>query len=231
MGYHNKSNKDSEMDEPMVWLTQKYDRSPAELLWVNSDRWGPVKGQLLNISYGFGRIYLTPHEVVNGVAQGGVSALRIPDLPSGSMRGRFHPGDGQLYTAGLFAWASSRQDRPGGFWRIRYTGKELMQPVGLQASKEGMKITFSDLLASDQDFKSLKVIKWHIKRSGRYGSKHEGESSMKIESVKVLSDKKSIFIKLADMKPTRGMEILGTVRSASGKVFPIKISNTVNVLK
>ena len=231
MGYHDKTNKDSEMDEPMVWLTQKYDRSPAELLWVDSDRWGPVKGQLLNISYGFGRIYVTPHEIVDGVAQGGVSALRIPDLPSGSMRGRFHTGDGQLYTAGLFAWASSRQEKPGGFWRIRYTGKEVMQPVALNASKEGLKITFSDPLGTEQNFSKLKVVKWHIKRSGRYGSKHEGEGQMKIESVKVLSDKKSIFIKIQDMKLTRGMEVSGSIRSASGKEFPIKISNTVNVIK
>ena len=231
MGYHNKSNKDSEMDEPMVWLTQKYDRSPAELLWVDSEKWGPLKGQLLNISYGYGRMYVTPHEIVDGVAQGGVSALRIPDLPSGSMRGRFHPGDGQLYTAGLFAWASNRQDRPGGFWRIRYTGREVMQPVGLNATKEGIKITFSDPLGSEQDFSKLQVIKWHINRSSRYGSNHEGEGPMKVESVKVLSDNKSIFIKIQDMKLTRGMEISGTVKSASGKEFPIQISNTVNILK
>ena len=82
MGFHDKSNKDSEMEEPLVWLTQKYDRSPAELLWVDSDHWGPLKGSLLNISYGYGRIYVVPHEIVDGIAQG----RRIRFTNSGSSK-------------------------------------------------------------------------------------------------------------------------------------------------
>lgn len=230
MGYHDKSAKDSEMDEPLVWLTQKYDRSPAELLWVNSDKWGPVKNSLINLSYGFGRIYVVPHEKANNTLQGGVSALRIPDMPTGTMRGRFHPVDGQLYTAGLFAWASSRQEKAGGFWRIRYTGKVVMQPTVLNVTKKGIKITFSDKLSSTQDFTKLSISTWHIKRTKNYGSKHINQSQLKVKMTKVLPDQKSIFIEVEGMKVTRGMEILGSIRSENGKVFPINISNTVNVL-
>ena len=230
MGYHDKSEKDSEMDEPLVWLTQKYDRSPAELLWVNSDKWGPLKGSLLNLSYGYGSIFVVPHETVNGTMQGGVSALRIDDMPTGTMRGRFHPVDGQLYTAGLFAWASSQQERAGGFWRVRYTGQEVMQPTALNVSKKGIKITFSDKVSSRQDFSQLEVSTWHINRSKNYGSKHENEVKLKVRSATVLPDQKSIFIELEGMKVTRGMEISGSIRSAGGKEFTINISNTINEL-
>ena len=230
MGYHNKSDKDSEMIEPLVWLTQKYDRSPAELLWVNSDKWGPLKNSLINLSYGFGRIYVVPHETVSGTMQGGISALRIDDMPTGTMRGRFHPQDGQLYTAGLFAWASSRQERAGGFWRVRYMGKEVMQPVELKATLKGIRVTFSDPISSKQDFSQLKVSIWHIERSKGYGSKHENEEELKIKSVKVLPDQKSIFIEIENIKVTRGMEISGSIKSASGKAFSINISNTINAL-
>ena len=66
MGYHDRSNADSEMEQPLVWSTNGFDRSPAELLWVTSDRWGPIEGSLLNISYGMGQTFVAPHEKVAG---------------------------------------------------------------------------------------------------------------------------------------------------------------------
>ena len=86
------------MKQPLCWITNEFDRSPAELLWVTTDKWGPLKGSLLNTSYGMGKIFVVPHETVSGQAQGGMSALPLPPFPTGIMRGRFHPTDGQLYT-------------------------------------------------------------------------------------------------------------------------------------
>ena len=129
-GYHDVTDSaDSAMEQPMCWITNAFDRSPAELLWVDSEKWGPLNGALLNLSYGYGRVYVVPHEVVDGQVQGGLSPLPIPDAPTGLIRGRFHPVDGQLYTCGMFAWAGSRQ-QPGGFYRIRYTGENTFVPVG-----------------------------------------------------------------------------------------------------
>ena len=61
------------------------------------------------------------------------------------MRGRFHPIDGQLYCCGMFAWAGN-QIKPGAFYRVRYTGKAVHLPIGLNATKTGMMITFSGAL-------------------------------------------------------------------------------------
>src|SRR5439155_24189395 len=97
-GYHDRlSSADSDMEQPLVWITNEMDRSPGELLWVTSDKWGLLKGSLLNISYGTGRIFVVPHEKIRGRLQGGVVQLPIPDFPTGTMRGRFHPGNGRLY--------------------------------------------------------------------------------------------------------------------------------------
>ena len=63
--------------------------------------------------------------------QGGMIELPIPQFPTGVMRGRFHPVDGQLYLCGMFAWAGSRT-QPGGFYRLRYTGKPVHLPVDLR---------------------------------------------------------------------------------------------------
>ncbi|MGB1789417.1 MAG: hypothetical protein ACPHP2_08650, partial [Limisphaerales bacterium] len=77
-----------------------------------------------------GYVYVIMEEKVNGRAQGGV--VRIPDFdfPTGVMRGRFHPGDGQLYACGLFGWAGNKT-RPGGFYRLKHTGKPVHVPVAI----------------------------------------------------------------------------------------------------
>ena len=119
---------------------------PGELIWVPEDAdWGALNGSLLNLSYGMGRIFLVPHEKLpDGRMQGGMISLGM-DFPTGTMRGRFHPKDGQLYTSGMFAWAGNkRQD--GGLYRIRATGKEANLPTGLRAVKDGIILSFTDPL-------------------------------------------------------------------------------------
>ena len=136
-GYHDVTDpSDAAMEPPVCWITNAFDRSPAELVRVTSDAWGPLKGSLLNLSYGNGKVFVVPHETVDGVMQGGMCALPIPSLPTGVMRGRFHPKDGQLYACGMFAWAGN-QTAPGGFYRIRATGKPMFLPTGLHATKNG----------------------------------------------------------------------------------------------
>ena len=92
--------------QPMVWITNAKDRSPAELLWVPKNAWGPLGGSLLNLSYGTGRLFVVPHEEVDGQWQGAVCELPMPAFPTGIMRGRFG-ADGALYACGMFAWAGN----------------------------------------------------------------------------------------------------------------------------
>ena len=57
-GYHDATDSSDEATEqPLCWITKSFDRSPSELLWVDSDAWGPLKGSLLNFSYGYGKVY------------------------------------------------------------------------------------------------------------------------------------------------------------------------------
>ena len=39
-----KDSSDAAMVPPLTWVDSEVDRSPAELLWVDSDKWGPLKG-------------------------------------------------------------------------------------------------------------------------------------------------------------------------------------------
>lgn len=231
-GYHDVTDSSDEaMEQPLCWITNSFDRSPAELLWCQDDRWGPLSGSLLNLSYGYGKVFVVPHEKIGGQAQGGMCQLPIPQAPTGLIRGRFNPADGQLYACGMFAWAGSR-NQPGGFYRIRYTGRPVHLPVGLEAKPEGMKVSFSGVLdeASASDVKNWRVKVWSLKRTRNYGSKHYDEKPLEITSVDVASDGQTVFLNLPKIAPTWCMEIRYSIRSKDGKTIDGVVHNTVHQL-
>ena len=82
-----------------------WSRSPAEPIRGTSEKWGALKGSLLNASSGAGTIRVVPHETVNGQAQGGACALPLSTLPTGVVRPRSHPTDGRLPRCGMYAGA------------------------------------------------------------------------------------------------------------------------------
>ena len=224
-----KDTSDSAMKQPLCWITNAFDRSPAELLWVTSDQWGPLKGSLLNISYGQGKIFVVPHEKVNGVSQGGMCALPLPISPTGIMRGRFHPTDGQLYTCGMFAWAGN-QTQPGGFYRVRYTGKPADLPVGLKAKSGGVEVTFTDPLdpSNAADVKNYEIKVWGLIRSQNYGSKHIDEKSLAVSKAVLRPDGRTVRLDIANLSPTWGMEIKYRVKGTDGRAIVGVIHNTIH---
>jgi putative heme-binding domain-containing protein len=222
---------DDAMEPPVCWITNAFDRSPAQILRVDSEAWGPLKGGLLNISYGYGKVFAVLHEMVGDLMQGGMVALPIPSFPTGIIRGRFHPDDGQLYLCGLYAWAGSQQS-PGGFYRIRPTGKPLRLPIGLEARRGGVRLTFTEPLdpagASDRSRFAVRV--WGLARTENYGSKHIDEHDLDVASVRVSSDHRVVDLEIPDLTPTRGMEIRYRLRSADGEPIEGVIHNTIHRL-
>jgi putative heme-binding domain-containing protein len=232
-GYHDVTDSsDSAMQPPLCWITNAFDRSPAELLWVDSKAWGPLYGSLLNFSYGNGKVFVVPHEQIGGQMQGGMCQLPIPQFPTGVMRGRFHPADGQLYTCGMFAWAGGQQ-QPGGFYRIRYTGKPVQLPIGLHATERGMSITFSGPLDPQTagDIANYAVKTWSLKRTANYGSQHYNEKPSPITAATLTPDRRTVLLTIPDIQPTWCMEIKYSVNSAEGQKVSGVIHNTVHQLR
>ncbi|XZE53194.1 DUF6797 domain-containing protein [Planctomycetaceae bacterium SH139] len=230
-GYHDVVDESDEaMEKPLCWITNAFDRSPAELLWVDSERWGPLDGRLLNLSYGYGKVFLVPHETVNGQIQGGMIELPIPQFPTGTIRGRFHPADGQLYLSGMYSWAGSQQE-PGGFFRVRATGNEFHLPLEIRAIEGGVELEFSQPLARDvaEQAGNFQVTVWDLKRTKQYGSAHYNEKTLPLTQA-VLHDDHRLRLAIPDLKPTRGMEIRYQLKSADGRDFSGTIHNTVHQL-
>ena len=221
LGYHDvKDSSDAAMGPPLCWITNAFDRSPAELLWVESERWGALNGGLLNLSYGYGKAFLVLHEEVRGLRQGGMIELPIAPFPTGVMRGRFQPADQQLYLCGMFAWAGNAS-YPGGLYRLRPTGQPAHLPVGLSATRSGLKLTFAEPLdPAALEAKNVQVKVWSLKRTANYGSNHYDEHPLTVRAVELSADGRTATLDVADLAPTWGMEIRYAFRSAAGRRSP-----------
>jgi glucose/arabinose dehydrogenase len=223
-------------DPPIVWLPPKVDRSPAEQLWVTSAAWGPLRGSLISLSYGTGQIFAVPYEVKEGVPQGGAVALPLK-FPSGIMRGRFHPGDGQLYACGLFGW-SSNCTIDGGLYRVRHTGKPLRLPVGLRTTRDAIELTFSDALDPEaaQDLDGWSLRAWNYRWTGNYGSKsykpsapgEQGEDPVEVLKAELRGDR-TVVLSIPGLRPVMTMEIAYSLKALDGAPLKDRLWMTLNV--
>jgi putative heme-binding domain-containing protein len=238
-GYHDVTDaSDAAMDQPLAWLTNAFDRSPAELLRVPPVAWPPLGGQLLELSYGEGRIHLVLPQAVEGARdgdpsrlQGGLVALPMPDFPTGTMRGRFHPRDHALYTCGLFAWAGNKTS-PGGFFRVRRTEAPLCMPVALAASADGFTVTFSAPLDRTQAVRTnaWTYRTWSLRRTAEYGSKHHDEQPRAITGIDISSDGRTATVRIADFTPAQCYELTWNLRAADGTPAKGRIDGTLHVV-
>lgn len=184
-------------DNPLCWIAKSYDNSGGSQVWVTSDKWGPLQGELLHMSYGKCALYLVLKQRVGETMQGGIvrivggadgaqftgyeNEVRIRDgelekkkipvrFTSSAMRARFNPKDGQLYVAGLNGWQSDAAKLTG-LDRIRYTGKPLYSVSDLKVQKAGVRLTFTQPLdPSSVDTQNFSAERWNYHRTKSYGS-------------------------------------------------------------
>ena len=221
---------DQAMEQPLMWVDQKHDRSPAELLWADSDRWGPLQGNLLSFSYGYGKIFsIMPQFMEDGTRQAGMIELPVPQFPTGIMRGRFNPVNGQLYVLGMSAWATNQMIQVGGMYRVRYTGKPLHFPVSMEAVSEGIQITFASALDKNaaESKTNYTIQTWDLKRTSDYGSDRYNIQELDIDNISLSDDQKTVLIRMPDIKPTWIMEISYALESNEGTSIEGVIQNTI----
>ena len=222
-------------DPPLCWLPRRHDNSSGGQVWVNSERWGPLNGQLLHFSFGQSKMMLVLREQVDAQMQGGTINFPL-DFDSGVMRGRFRPQDGQLYVTGLKGWVSNAV-KDGCFQRVRYTGVRLDMPVAIRTLQNGIAITFSQPLdrAAAEDPDNFNVEQWNYRWSQAYGSpefkvsnpKQEGRDSVEIQSATLLDDR-TVFLEIEDLKPVMQMGIGYSLKSNLGIELRQNLYVTIN---
>jgi putative heme-binding domain-containing protein len=230
-GYHDGTDpSDDAMEAPLCWITNAFDRSPAELLWLDSPAWKELEGSLLNLSYGYGKVFLVLHEAIDGIRQAGMIELPIPSFPTGIMRGRLHPRDHSLIVCGMFSWAGNAT-APGGLYRLRKTDAVTTLPIELHAKEEGIELVFAQPLdPKSMDKGQVQIEVWGLKRTANYGSEHINQHSLPVTGIDLSEDGKRVMIRIDGIAPTWGMQISYAFQTESGRKAQGKIHNTIHRL-
>ncbi len=225
-------------DPPLCWLPREVDNSAGGQVWVPKDRFGPLGGHELHLSYGRCKPLLLLRQEVDGVVQGGAIDLGLFCL-SGVMRGRFHPAEGHLYLAGLRGWQTAAR-RDGCLQRIRYTGQPVLLPTALSVHTEGIKLTFSQKLdrAIAEEVARYRIEQWGYRWSADYGSKRwsvahpneVGQDPVAVQSATLLPDGQSVFLKIAGLKPVMQMQIAYHLKTTEGTAMVGTLYNTIHKL-
>ncbi|MDZ4686869.1 MAG: TIM barrel protein [Planctomycetaceae bacterium] len=196
-------------DLPLVYLPRGLDNSSGGQAYIDSDRWGPLQGLALHLSFGAGSHFLLLKDEVDGQLQGAVVTLP-GEFRSGAHRAKFNPHDGQLYVSGMAGWGSYTPD-DGCFQRVRYTGRPVQLPTAFHVHQNGIRITFSspvDASVAGQPNQHF-AQGWNYRYSGGYGSAEfstqhfgaRGHDVLRIASATVLPDGRSLFLELPDLQP------------------------------
>ena len=223
-------------DPPIFWLPKNVDNSSGGQVWVTSDRWGPLGGDMLHTSYGQSALFKVFQEEVDGVLQGGV--WRFPlKFDSGIMRGRFNPRDGQLYVVGLVIWQSNGP-RKGAFHRIRHTGKPVRLPRHLRVRPDGVELEFTSPLdpASVRDPDNWAVERWNYQWTEKYGSPEfsvadptrKGRDPVPVEGVDLSADGTRVRLRLGVVEPVMQQRIKFRVRAADGTEVDQEVYHTIH---
>ncbi|MEO1524746.1 MAG: DUF6797 domain-containing protein [Planctomycetota bacterium] len=200
---------------PLAYLPRGLDNSSGGQVFVSSDRWGPLEGKQIHLSFGTGTHFLLLSEKVDGQLQGAVVPLP-GEFRSGVHRGRFHPVDGQLYVTGMQGWGSYTPD-DGCFERVRYTGDRVQLPTGFHVHENGIAISFAEPLDVETAGTSRAHFAqvWNYRYSSAYGSPEfstrqigvRGHDVVQIESAHVLEDGKTLFLELPELQPVNQLHL------------------------
>lgn len=202
---------------PMLYLPRGLDNSSGGQVYVSTDKWGPVEGKMVHLSFGGGRAFLLLKDEFDGWIQGAVVPI-AGELLSGAHRGRFHPIDGQLYVSGMAGWGTYTTD-DGCFQRIRYTGKDKTQlPVAFHVHENGIRVKFSQPVDENlvTQTKNHFAQAWNYRYSGAYGSPEyshrqiglRGHDVISIQSVSTLSSGREVFLEMRDLQLVNQLHLL-----------------------
>jgi hypothetical protein len=202
MPHHGRAEAPKSADPPLCFLPHAIDNSSGGQVWATSEKWGPLQGHLLHMSYGTASLFNVVYEKKDGVVQGGVVKFPLT-FASGIMRGRFNPKDGQLYVAGLRGWQTAGA-RDGCLQRVRYTGKPANTLAGFKTVEGGIELTFTDPVDPEAGTTDAYAAqRWNYVWSEKYGSddwwvsnpKKKGREPLEIEAAKLSDDRKSVRLK------------------------------------
>ncbi len=217
------------IDDPEVWIPHFINQSGAGQVWVRgvggkAPNMGPLNDALVHIGYNrpeIFKIYLDPEG-----RQGAVIPL-LSGFPAGLLNGRVHPLDGRLYVTGFQIFGSSGS-RISGVFRVRPGAVEPWLPREIRAEKRGVLLTFDEPLSPELagELGRYSADRWNYRQTHAYGSGNyrldgePGQDALPVLSAKLSQDAKSLFLGIADMRPSHSLRL--TYRLPSPEVTQVE---------
>lgn len=201
---------------PLVYLPRGLDNSSGGQVAIpTGDRWGPLGGLAVHLSYGACTHFLLLRDRVAGQPQGAVVPL-VGDFRSGVHRGRFNPHDGQLYVSGMAGWGTCAVE-DGCLQRVRYTGEAVQLPIDWRAHENGVLLRFSRPLDRGIAGQAARHFAqgWNYRYGPGYGSpelatRHPGvvgHDALEVAGAHVLADGRSLFVELPELQPVNTLHL------------------------
>ncbi|MBA4015743.1 MAG: hypothetical protein C0483_01000 [Pirellula sp.] len=208
-----------EATPPAVWLPQgEIANSPTEPFLLPAS-WGPYAGQVLFGDATFGGLQRSFLEEVEGVTQGAVFPF------SQGFRHLFHrfalTDSGDVFAGGI-ARGSDKEfiHRVSGLSHIRYTGKEVFEPLAARLRSNGLEIELTLPLAerSGWDPEGYYVTRWTYQGTQTYGGAKVRHRRTPVRSATVSADRRRVFLEIADLSEgdVLHVRIPETLPSAAG---------------
>jgi len=204
---------------PAVWLPQgEIANSPTEPILLPSN-WGPYAGHVLFGDATFGGLQRAFLEEVDGVTQGAVFPF------SQGFQHLFHRFEfndvGELFAGGI-ARGQDKEfiHRVSGLSRIRYTGKEVFEPLAARLRSNGLEVEFTLPLAegSGWDPAAYYVTRWTYQGTQTYGGAKVLHRRAEVRSATVSKDRRRVFLEIADLSEGEVLHVrvAESLPSASG---------------
>ncbi len=214
-GYRGPKDDGQVVEPPMIYLPRGIDNSSGGQAYIDSDRFGPLRGQMIHTSFGAASLFVLLRDEVNAQTQGAVYRI-AGEFRSGIHRAKFHPIDGQLYVSGMTGWGTYSTDR-GCLQRVRYKGTASPLPVGFHVYENGIAIQFSQSLQPEHVLQERAhfVQAWNYRYSSAYGSQEystmhdgiRGHDVLTIRSAHLLKDGRTLFLELPDLQPSNTVHL------------------------
>ena len=226
-------------EQPLIWMPQDYDNSSGGQLWVGDDRWGPLAGHLIHTSFGKGWMYYFLMQELGEDTNAAIVKMPI-DFPTGIQRAKVNSKDGQVYTVGLNGWNGNgrRGLGEGGVYRVRHTGAEAQLLTKFEVREDAIVLGFNFPLEEEsvQSPNAFQGTQWNYRWTTAYGSKHwsvedpnrEGADEIKIGSVVLGKDGKTVTLKLPGLKPVNQIRMQILLKSSDGREFQEEFLATIN---
>ncbi|HEV7925446.1 MAG TPA: hypothetical protein VGR14_08830, partial [Verrucomicrobiae bacterium] len=186
-----------------------------------------------------GWIYYLMLQDVGDVSQAAIVALPF-QFDAGIMRARVNPVDGQVYATGLSGWQGPDGGKDGCLQRLRYTGQpsKLLDDVKVKRNGLSLKFNFALDPASALDAASYHLEEWNYLWAETYGSEQyslqhpgtKGHDQMKIASIKLSDDGRSVFLTIPDVRPVNQVELRLNLKGADGSQFKELAYLTINAV-